>query len=246
MAEQLEMNPGCCASTHDAWMAREIASQTLPPFRGSERAGTDGTAANLSSGDSGLQRVFPPGMEITHDLIEKTGMANDPAQLNLERNLIYRDMNPNAYFTTPGLNDKIDRLTGTRGDCCDPANLASNMELTGTALKVATVLRNHEAAAKIAQWRDNNPDKMVDQGFPPRLSPEQVVQETSPAKIQDAINAIYAEKGQPMLGAANIAKFAPLKAYKPEPTFDETKAFAADADKYYLLALVGKRKELLG
>jgi hypothetical protein len=221
------------------WVASEAAMQNKRPDP-VKIAGIDGSASAVGP----AQRVFPAGTEITDAMIRNSGIADNPQALNLAKNLLYRDKDPKAFFTTPGLEATIDSLTGTQGDATDPGNLARSIELSGPDLKNLTVLQNHEGAAKIAQWRADNQDKMTDTPFPPRLTPEAVAAETDNTKIQTAINDLFAEKGQPFILDANIQRYAPMKAYHPDPNFDAETALSSEPDRSYLKLLTDRRQSL--
>src|SRR5579883_2049125 len=126
------------------WAANEVAGQNRPEIR------ADAGAEVAKTTDNTARRLLPAGTKLTPDMIEQAGIAKNPDQLFLERNALYRDQNPKAFFQsrTPvgneSTNDKIDQMTGTKGDGTDPANAVGNITLDGQALKNALLIKQYE------------------------------------------------------------------------------------------------------
>lgn len=182
-------------------------------------------------------RVIPPGSVLSNEILDNLDLSAD--QMRLERNLLYRDANPHAYFNDQQLEQTIDRITGTIGDSSNPANRAANIELNGQALANSQKLAHYEAAARIDEWRQQNPDKIIDVDIPAQLS-ENCIAQASAAKIQDAINDFYASKGFPFTGKSAQEFYRQVQSYEPNPAFDENQM--SEDDRAYLDLLVQRRR----
>lgn len=184
-------------------------------------------------------RVFQPGVEVSQDELDRLQLS--PDQLRLERNLLFRDINPRAHFNDPQLEANIDRITGSKGDSVDPANQATKMEIGGLTLTNAQRLMQYEATARINEWRNEHKEQMLEANIPARRSDEQIAQ-VSNSGIQEAINDFYAEKGFPFSGSRLQNLYRQLKDYEPNPKFDD-RSFSVE-DRVYLNKLVARRSEL--
>lgn len=224
------------SSSYDSSLASAAAAQQLNVV--------DSTAYR-SRAESQLEsqntptRVFAPGAEITDGMLES--LALSPEQLRLERNLIFRDANPNAFFKDPNLEAAINQITGTRGDPIDPANEATKIDLFGSNLENALRLAKYEATARIESWRADNPNLMSDMSIPARLTDEQIAS-VSPTRIQDAINDVYARNGFPFSGSTNQKLYRQMRDYHPNPRFSE--ADITGDERIYFDRLIARRTEL--